>query len=72
MTMKPKIKRLIQKMACFLFYLMYGIGWFMTYAFLAFWFFGDAIVGYESITLAGSALSGVVSGGLLYVYILKS
>ena len=34
--------------------------------------FGDAMVGYESIVLVGSALAGGVSGGLLYMYILKS
>ena len=72
MTMKRKIKRLIQKMACFLFNFMYGIGWFMTYAFLAFLIFEDAVVGHESITVVGSALAGCVSGGLLYMYILKS
>lgn len=72
MTMKPKIKRLIQKMACFLFYLMYVIGWFMTYAFLAFLIFGDAMVGHESVVLVVSALAGGVSGGLLFMYILKS
>lgn len=71
-AMKRKIMRLIQKMACFLFIFMYGIGWFMTYAFLAFLVFGDAIVGHEFITLAVSALAGGVSGGLLYMYILKS
>lgn len=70
--MKHKILRLIQKLACFLFYLMYGIGWTMTYAYLAFLIFGDAMVGHESVVLVVSALSGGVSGGLLYVYILKS
>lgn len=70
--MKRKIKRLIQKMACFLFNFMYAIGWFMTYTFLAFLVFGDAIVGYESIVLVGSAFAGGVSGGLLYMFILKS
>ena len=72
MTMKRKIKRLIQKMACFLFLFMYGIGWYMTYAFLAFLIFGDAIVGHESVALVGSALAGGVSGGLLYIFLLKS
>lgn len=70
--MKHKIHRFVLKMACFLFYLMYGIGWFMTYAFLAFLIFEDAVVGHESITVVGSALAGGVSGGLLYMYILKS
>ena len=70
--MKPKIKRLIQKMACFLFIFMYAIGWFMTYAFLAFLIFRDAMVGHESVALVVSALAGGVSGGLLYMYILKS
>ncbi|MGM9587415.1 MAG: hypothetical protein ACI3VA_08020 [Candidatus Limivicinus sp.] len=70
--MKRKIKRLIQKMACFLFLFMYAIGWFMTYAFLAFLIFGDAMGGYESAVLVVSALAGGVSGGLLYMYILKS
>lgn len=70
--MKPKIKRLIQKMACFLFIFMYAIGWFMTYAFLAFLIFGDAMVGHESVVLVGSALASGVSGGLLYMYILKN
>ena len=70
--MKHKIRRFVLKMACFLFYLMYGIGWFMTYAFLAFLIFGDAMVGHESVVLVVSALAGAVSGGLLYVYILKS
>ena len=70
--MKPKIKRLIQKMACFLFNFMYAIGWFMTYAFLAFVIFGDAMVGHESVVLVVSALAGGVSGCLLYMYILKS
>ena len=72
MTMKRKIKRLIQKMACFLFNFMYAIGWFITYAFLALSIFGDATVGYESVVLVGSAIAGGVSGGLLYMYILKS
>ena len=70
--MKRKIKRLIQKMACFLFNFMYAIGWFMTYAFLAFLVFGDAMVGHESVALVGSALAGGASGALLYMYILKS
>lgn len=70
--MKPKIKRLIQKMACFLFIFMYAIGWFMTYAFLAFLIFGDAMVGHESVVLVVSALAGGVSGCFLYMYILKS
>ena len=70
--MKHKIQRLVQKMACFLFIFMYAIGWFMTYAFLAFLIFGDAIVGHESVVLAGSAIAGGVSGGLLFMYILKS
>ena len=70
--MKHKIQRFVLKMACFLFYLMYGIGWFMTFAFLAFLIFGDAMVGHESVVLAGSALAGGVSGCLLYMYILKS
>ena len=70
--MKPKIKRLIQKMACFLFIFMYAIGWFMTYAFLAFLVFGYAMVGHESVVLVVSAIAGGVSGGLLYMYILKS
>lgn len=69
--MKHKIHRFVQEMACFLFYLMYGIGWFMTYAFLAFLIFGGAMVGHESVVLAVSALAGAVSGGFLYVYILK-
>ena len=72
MIMKRKIKRLIQKMACFLFNFMYVIGWFITYAFLAFSIFGDAIVGHEPVVLVGSAIAGGVSGGLLYMYILKS
>ena len=71
-TMKRKIKRLIQKIACFLFNFMYAFGWSMTYAFLAFLIFGDAMVGHESVVLAVSALAGGVSGGLLYMYILKS
>ena len=70
--MKRKIKRLIKKMSCFLFIFMYAIGWFMTYAFLAFLVFGDAMVGHESVVLVVSALAGGVSGGLLYMYILKS
>lgn len=70
--MKHKIHRFVLKIACFLFYLMYGIGWFMTYAFLAFLIFGDAMVGHESVVLVVSALFGGVSGGLLYMYILKS
>ena len=72
MTMKHKIKRLIQKMACFLFNFMYAIGWFMTYVFLAFIIFGDEILDHASVVLVGSALAGGVSGGLLYMYILKS
>lgn len=70
--MKCKIKRLIQRMACFMFFFMYVFGWFMTYAFLALLVFGDAMVGHESIAFAGSALAGGVSGGLLYMFILKS
>ena len=70
--MKRKIKRLIEKMSCFLFIFMYAIGWFMTYAFLAFLVFGDAMVGHESVVLVVSALAGGVSGGLLFMYILKS
>lgn len=70
--MKHKIHRFVLKMACFLFYLMYGIGWFMTYAFLAFLIFGDAMVGHESVVLVVSALAGGVSGCFLYMYILKS
>ena len=70
--MKHKIHRFVLKMACFLFYLMYGIGWFMTYAFLAFLIFVDAMVGHESVVLVVSALAGGASGGLLYMYILKS
>lgn len=70
--MKRKFKRLIQKMACFLFLFMYVIGWFMAYMFLAFLIFGEAMVGYESVVAVVSALAGGVSGGLLYVYILKS
>ena len=70
--MKHKIHRFVLKMACFLFYLMYGIGWFMNYAFLAFLIFGDAMVGHESVVLVVSALAGGASGGLLYMYILKS
>lgn len=70
--MKHKIHRFVLKMACFLFYLMYGIGWFMTYAFLAFLVFGDAMVGHESVVLVVSALAGGVSGGLLYMFLLKS
>ena len=70
--MKRKIKRLIKKMSCFLFIFMYAIGWFMTYAFLAFLIFGDAMVGHESVVLVVSALAGGVSGGLLFMYILKS
>ena len=58
-------------MACFLFIFMYAIGWFMTYAFLAFLIFGDAMAGHESVVLAVSALAGGVPGGLLYMYILK-
>ena len=70
--MKNKIKRLIQVTACFLFLFMYAIGWLMTYAFLAFLIFGDAMVGHESVVLVVSALAGGVSGGLLFMYILKS
>ena len=70
--MKRKIKRFVQKTACILFYLMYGIGWFMTYAFLAFWFFGDAMVGHESVVLFGCAIAGCVSGILIIMYILRS
>lgn len=70
--MKSKTKNLIKKIACFLFISMYVIGWFMAYAFLAFIIFGDAMVGHESVVLVASALAGVVSGGLLYIYILKS
>ena len=70
--MKHKIQRFVQKMACFLFNLMYGIGWTMTYAYLTFLVFGDAMVCHESVVLVVSALAGGVSGGLLYVYILKS
>lgn len=51
---------------------MYAFGWFMTYAFLTFIIFGDAIVGHESVALVGSALAGGVSGGLLYMFLLKS
>ena len=51
---------------------MYAFGWFMTYAFLAFLIFGDAMVGHEPVVSAVSALAGGVSGGLLYMYILKS
>lgn len=70
--MKLKIKNLIKKMACFLFLIMYAIGWFMTYAFLAFLIFGDVMVGNELIVLAISGLAGGISGCLLYLYILKS
>lgn len=69
---KRKFKRLIQKMACFLFLFMYAIGWFMTYMFLVFLIFRDAMVGYEAVVGVASALAGGVSGGLLYMYILKS
>ena len=69
--MKRKIKRFVQKAACILFNLMHGIGWFMTYAFLAFWFFGDAM-GNESVILFGCAIAGGVSGLLLIMYILRS
>ena len=50
---------------------MYAIGWLTAYAFLAFLIFGDAMGGHESVVLAVSALAGGVSGGLLYIYILK-
>lgn len=71
-TMKRKIKSLVNKMAFFLFLYMYAIGWIMAYAFLSFLIFGDAIVGHESVVLVGSAIAGCVSGGLLIMHILKS
>lgn len=70
--MKHKIKRVILKIACYVFHFMYFFGWYLTYMWLAFFIFGDAIYDYKAATEVVSAIAGAVSGGLLYVFILKS
>lgn len=70
--MKHKIKRVILKIACYVFHFMYFSGWYLTYMWMAFVIFGDAIFDYKAAAAVVSAIAGAVSGGLLYVYILKS